>query len=1286
MSALGLDITEISSRFGISRPTTYRYMKCFKDGEHDKIPENIYNFFRFITDKDNQDKEKVSKYLLMEFPTVSESTTIESDRALEDIISKFCDEGQKTANFLSIVLPTGARKTTSVVNFIAQYIAAGGESNIFFITTLKKNLPINEEPADNQLRKCFEEYGIGSLYDEKVMMVDSLSRMLYNNYPLLSPPDKMQLRRTMGGKLMEEFDRIMSSMKDLNESQAAFKQIFKNFQEFESRFRASVGAKLSYRSKDPDEKYGLVTSDKEWSWVSKVYPTVYTRNRQVFLMSMDKFVSIHDTIVDGKYSLYNSDLLKNGFVFIDEFDATKETVLKNIIENDRQDVDYVGIFRRIFRTLEHNCDIWQEYYRVPTESEEFQSMVDEVEEIHENANALAEDYNLECDFKLSDSEPLTYIFRDNRIIKTGRNQEFYLEYDEKERINYIRSGVVDPDNAEKSSIPCNKKGMKLTISSMLGRMYGLFRHFESVMNTLAINQYQIAEDNGKPITRDAAIRTVLDPYDFNEAQLKYLLNAIKFRPVKLKREVSHAPDISFYEMGFEFFNFVDEDEHNLATKIYCTSIKRTPEKLLMLTLDKSHSAKVIGISATARLRSVIGNYDFRYLRSQDDFREYQMDQQDRVLLKDMFAKTIDNYDRVNIVTKRITGRISEKEIIRDRRTLSGLIAFLGQFSSEPFVKQRYLRILEAYHHFLHYDDMRSMLCFMNLFPMEGNARNSERFSADKLKAVMLAMVSERFSELKDEGKAIPAYLSNLKTEPYYVMRSDGFDKGKDDLLDRLASGEKIFVLTTYPTVGAGQNLQYEIPADVLPDIRYISSLANPERYHCKDFDGVYLDMPTNVRPNVEESDKKSLLSALFAIESLQESHELDIKGAKKEIAGSFAEYFGNPDAVKYGKRALDYPSYRMAYARRIIQAIGRICRTFSKNKNIYVFADDRLGEVFKGTSLKDFTDPNDPGKNLEERMANPEFKALLKELQDSDSEVTPKVCELVDNESVKTLAFIDSAKRNSVWSERSMRSWGSIREFVLRFPTVPADSRLTIVYNMYSKIEKGNVLRYRQENDYHAVYIDADGDCEVSGQDARLSDLVKIPVVKKLFGKPSRLDFTKMPSDEDLKDMPYAEAFLEDTAILCPVLYHNIYKGALGEKSGKAVLGSWGVDLHEITDPSKFERFDFVDDSGIYYDFKYWAGSGKIDNKELIQNSFRKLASIGGKKAMIINVLKRKNVKTSSNGYVLDGKDYSYNQVDTVLDFEGLTIMTVPYLYDCDGEEAIENMDAHKMIQKAVSE
>ena len=42
------------------------------------------------------------------------------------------------------------------------------------------------------------------------------------------------------------------------------------------------------------------------------------------------------------------------------------------------------------------------------------------------------------------------------------------------------------------------------------------------------------------------------------------------------------------------------------------------------------------------------------------------------------------------------------------------------------------------------------------------------------------------------------------------LKSDNFEQDKEELQQRLSCGEKIFVMSSYQTIGAGQNLQYKI--------------------------------------------------------------------------------------------------------------------------------------------------------------------------------------------------------------------------------------------------------------------------------------------------------------------------------------------------------------------------------------------------------------------------------------------------------------------------------------------
>ncbi|TQS82674.1 MAG: hypothetical protein A3Q59_04120 [Methanomethylophilus alvi] len=1284
IDAAGIDITELSKRIGVSRPTVYKYIKTYRE-KPESVPENVRTFFERLLAEGNLTAEKGRIILAECFPTDNESVNRETDKALETLIEKFCAEDQTGYNFMPVVLPTGARKTSSVVNFIANYIKNLGERRILFVTTLKKNLPVSEISEEDKLRRSFEENGIGSMYDEKVLVVDSLPNMLKDNYPKLTNPEKAYLRSKMGDSMADELDTFLRSLREAAVSKIAYDEVFDRFKEFESGFRFRLARLLKEKSLDPEERKKLVTQDNGWKWVSKIYPTVYTADRQIFLMSMDKFVSTHDTIVDGRYSIYDSKLIDNAIIFIDEFDATKTTVLKSIIERDKGQLDYAGIFKRIYRTLEHNGDIWKEYYRMSEEmGKSGKTTMELIEELFSTAQSIAEDYSLELDFKLDEALPDSYLFRDNRLLKTGNNNEYCLKSDYQERINRIICIEKDKENNEGDDSAHSR--CKKSITTMLGRMYNLFRFFEGIMFRMAMNHYLIQSKQGKSITREEAIRTVLDPYDFNESQLNYLVNTIKFRPPARKRDRDITPDLSFYTLGFEIFNFVDDTNHNLATKIYCKSIKRTPEKMLLITLDRSHNAKIIGISATARLPSVVGNYDFRYLKSQESFSEYKICSTDRERLRSMFKKTIDCYDRVNIVTSLITDGGRAFDYIRDTDFADEIEQFLESFKNDShFTKRRYIRVFAAYYKFLRTEDLRSMLCFMNLFPKSENTRGEKSFSRNILEKVFTIMVNEYCEELSSQGKMIPDYIDKLKGEPFVIIRSSDFDKEKQSLLDRLSKGEKIFVFTTYSTVGAGQNLQYLIPTDVKDRIRYISSLADPKDTKRMDFNGIYLDLPTNIISNVSPYDDVSLLTALFSIESMLENNEMNYFTAKKEIDVAFKRYFDIPGAYSE-RKGMEYPSYRMAYARTIIQAVGRVCRTFAKNLNIYIMADDQLGKVFKGTSLRDYVDPDDKECDLEDVMVNPEFRALFNELQNSSVSIGGTAEDVdVSNECIKTYGYIESLIRSKKWSSSSMRSWKAVREYVLRFPTIAADAKLDLVYNMYTKLPvPGNSVRYSQEKDYKLVRIGSAGECEVSQSDARLEDFLKIPCVRPLFGPPTSVDFDSMPTDEELIGIPYAESFAENTAIMCPTLYHNIYKGALGEVAGTAILKDWGIDISEITEPDKFEKFDAVTSTGVYLDFKHWYGSGGRDDINFVKWAFRKLKTVGGKKAIIINILKPTNNQTRPMGYVLNGNQYSGEGEDE--DYSGLTLVTVPYLYDCNGKTAIMNAEAKNIIEKEVKE
>lgn len=67
---------------------------------------------------------------------------------------------------------------------------------------------------------------------------------------------------------------------------------------------------------------------------------------------MDKFFLGNTTIIEPTYSFYNNDITKNAIIFIDEFDATRDRLLNQIITRGLENhIDYLGLFHRVYASL-----------------------------------------------------------------------------------------------------------------------------------------------------------------------------------------------------------------------------------------------------------------------------------------------------------------------------------------------------------------------------------------------------------------------------------------------------------------------------------------------------------------------------------------------------------------------------------------------------------------------------------------------------------------------------------------------------------------------------------------------------------------------------------------------------------------------------------------------------------------------------------------------------------------------------------------------------------------------
>lgn len=522
---------------------------------------------------------------------------------------------------------------------------------------------------------------------------------------------------------------------------------------------------------------------------------------------------------------------------------------------------------------------------------------------------------------------------------------------------------------------------------------------------------------------------------------------------------------------------------------------------------------------------------------------------------------------------------------------------------DDYCKERYVKIARAFMQFVIHEDIQSFLCMLNKHPKENDKFLNKNVLADIFKFIISVFGAEDRLDI---------------TKCVEYIDGEEFEEKKSNLCERLKNGEKIFAISVYQTIGAGQNIQYRIPNG----INTVRVFEQGDRLE-KDFDAIYLDKPTNIIVNLSNSNKigtDELAKYIFQVEFLRFNGEISQATAIQNIKAAFRCFSMYTNS--FFKSLYNTPSVKTAITRTIIQAVGRICRTPNKNPNIYIFADADLKNTIDTSTAN--------------MMCNPEYLALVKKIiQEKTNPLIDEQIEMLLNKAntISDMARLHIHKiLSNGWDESSMENWKNLRGYVLAHPTLGETEWLNsgIAQYLYIKLSgEGDRYWYSESGDYDEVNIRFSekqiGDKEVSADDSRLEKLMQIDGVREYF-----------------RSQGYAVEFNKAPYIMCPVVFNKIYKGALGETVGEFLLREKAnIVLHEITDPHKFEKFDYFINDDVYVDFKHWKETFIQSESEAIEKIENKLEEVGGVKAIVINI-------------IADSEKYHYNSKDKVVQ--------IPYL------------------------
>lgn len=1111
----------------------------------------------------------------------------------------FLDIMRKECNGLYLCeVPTGIGKSYQAAHAIEEYAKGIREEcakamrqcartitdgrKLIYLTPLRKNVGEEEE----ELKKAYENE---ELFKKEVLHIKSNVDNIIENLGKVTIPQSKQ---------PFNYDELKKQVKAYNGTPSPeIKKMWKDkVEEEERKFRKEIKNTLSVIP--VRERLDRIKNDKQYQWIGQLYPVVFIKEKKIILMTISKFLSKNISLVDKSVTFFDSDISKNAVIFMDEFDSTKEFVRNHIIQNSfKSNDDYLDVFRQIAS----NMDL-SNFDRYVTEAEK---RIDEdgkkYEKFCDRAKQIMEDYKLNLNYKTvleQDDLKQLFIFHDGQINTVCKKDSSVIGIE-----NMVKNRIDIQQVDEKEKI-----NGAISISALLKDIHDFLHDFRFFLLKWAeqyatvVNIYrQKAETPMDILQEDNALSSLMGCFKLNVDQQKLVYDEADEIKIELKSKKE-----DFYQTGFEYYRFVDADRHNHKTDINFVSIRTTPEKILLAMARK---ASVIGMSASAEFKTVLNNYNLDYLKEELGL-DYHITES---ALKDEIAAELvkRNVPYKNKEIKCHGVRISaERNYFENKKCEKKMVQKIknkisDNYKQDSYEQDRYLAIANVFHIFCT-SNMRTLLCLENILAEEGK----EKWDTTVLNGIL------------DSAKEDTDYRGD--DIEIMIMNSKNFKNKKKEFKEELKAHKRVIIVSSYKTLAEGQNLQYNVK-----DTEGLIRLPGKRKGKEKDLDGIYLGEITHIirrsidsgQPFDRNERNKNISEQIFQAEDLFVHSEIGKTDKDKWIKEAF---LGQNKSKQYNLKSVG-----ISITRTVLQAVGRLCRTTLKSPDIYILVNEN---VLKKMNVDDL--------NIKENQClfPPEMLKILelkeeynrnKERAKEDS--IKEAWEEANKASFRSLDWIDDFLENN-WNPIEQRNWIELREHVLKHPTLYDGAKLpdNILNEFYFHIPG------RKKNYYFKAYNDFQDGVEVSFEDksncrgwSEMSEeAAKLPYILKYKGM-----------KEYFKKKGYVTSFKMLPRILNPVMFRNIYKGALGEVAGRFIIeNELGIKLIDITEPEKFEKFDFRLNNEVYIDFKNWDESMQIDRENELKKIRQKMKIVGAKRVYIINIVvedsTKYEIKESTDGII----------------------------------------------------
>ncbi|WP_026529054.1 hypothetical protein [Butyrivibrio sp. VCD2006] len=324
-------------------------------------------------------------------------------------------------------LPTGNGKTFDSAQAMKTFAdSIKDNTKIIYLTTLNKNLP--EEAL-------MAAYSSEELYKRNVLRLRSNFDEVVEKILEIDIPEEMKTDAYL--KLCNDVSLYRNAVDKRYSDKEYIKELADRITEGDRQLRYEITKLLKRRFSNKSQRKKAIRNDSKYKWIGKLYPAVFTDDYKIILMSVSKFMKRNSILIDASYEFLNSDLIENAIIFIDEFDATKDTIQGELIEKSlAMQEDYIQLFRQIYRTLNPNdfsSSMRQAMDEVAKSGSRntFSTLMDE-------AKKIAENYHVRLSIKTKEE------LVDQRQIFLFNDGSFHTVL--KEGTKYIRSTLNEEDN------------------------------------------------------------------------------------------------------------------------------------------------------------------------------------------------------------------------------------------------------------------------------------------------------------------------------------------------------------------------------------------------------------------------------------------------------------------------------------------------------------------------------------------------------------------------------------------------------------------------------------------------------------------------------------------------------------------------------------------------------------------------------------------------------------------------------------------------------------------------